>query len=331
MPARKKNRVVLITGGAGFIGYHLAYFHARRDDEVHIVDNLFKSKTRRRDGLLNDLLARKNVHFHARDLGRPLKLARAPAAYDIVYHLAAVNGTRLFYEIPYTVAKTNLLSTLNLLDYLQGRKVGRLVYTSSSEVYADGYSLGLVKIPTDEHAPSVFRQPTDLRFSYGASKFMGEVLCRSFHAMHRLPFSIVRYHNIYGPRMGDKHVIPEFHAKIRRKEKPFALHGGNETRAFCHVDDAVAATHAVAISSKCKNQIVHVGNPDEEIRIRDLAGMMLEISGHKTRIVEHGPKSASVKRRCPDISKLVSATGFKPQVALRDGLRSTMAWYDKHL
>ena len=137
-----------------------------------------------------------------------------------MYHLAAINGTKLFYEIPYQLARTNLLLTMNLLDWLENVPVGRLLYTSSSEVYADSDKVGLLKIPTDESIPVVFTQPMDDRFSYGASKFMGEFLCLRFGRQFKIPATVIRYHNIYGPRMGQKHVIPDFIGKILRKEKP---------------------------------------------------------------------------------------------------------------
>ncbi|HJW93100.1 MAG TPA: SDR family oxidoreductase, partial [Thermoanaerobaculia bacterium] len=277
---------ILITGGAGFIGFHLARYHAERGDTVHLMDNLFKTEGAR-DADLDALLQKPNVRMHFVDMTQPLS-AEIDGALDIVYHLAAINGTRLFYEIPYDVARTNVLATIHLLDWLRGRTVGRILYTSTSEVYAGCEALGLLTIPTPETVPVAFEQPTPTRFSYGTSKFMGEFLCMQFGRTNDIPATVIRYHNIYGPRMGQKHVIPEFILRAARHENPFAIFGGDETRAFCHVDDAVAATHRVATTPECVQEIVHIGNMREEITIGRLAETILSLMGIDATLEEQG-------------------------------------------
>ncbi len=316
---------VLITGGTGFIGSHLAAFHLAQKDEVFLMDNFFKSDGAI-DAEMRKLFNSPSAHFLKVDMTSPIKEARPPSL-DIVYHLAAINGTKLFYEIPYQVARTNLLLTLHLLDWLEKVPVGRLLYASSSEVYADSEKVGLLKIPTEESIPVVFTQPTDDRFSYGASKFMGEFLCLRFGSQFHVPASVVRYHNIYGPRMGQKHVIPEFIGKILRRENPFAISGGSETRAFCYVGDAVKATFLVGTSAACANEIVHIGKSDEEIRIDALARQIMAQMKYTAEIVEQGRRSGSVSRRCPDTSKLQKLTGFTAVTSLPEGLNVTIEWY----
>src|SRR5439155_14726227 len=205
------------------------------------------------------------------------------------------------------------------LDWLRGRRVGRIVYTSTSEVYAGCEALGLLPIPTPETVPVVFEQPTPTRFSYGTSKFMGEFLCLQFGRTHQIPATVIRYHNIYGPRMGTKHVIPEFILRAHQRENPFAIYGGGETRAFCHVDDAVAATHQVAVTPACDQQIIHVGNATQEIRIDKLAELLLSLMNVQVPVEERGRRSASVSRRCPDTSKLRQLTNFQTKINLRQG------------
>lgn len=316
---------ILITGGAGFIGFYLACFHAGRGDNVVILDNFFKSSGRK-DPEFEALIARSQVTLIETDLTAPLSID-SDDQFDVVYHLAAINGTKLFYEIPYTVARTNLLATINLLDWLETKQVGRLVYTSTSETYADAEKVGLLKIPSDETTPVVFTQPTKLRFSYGTSKFMGEYLCFAFGHTQKVPTSVVRYHNIYGPRMGFKHVIPEFIVRVRKKEDPFKIYGGEETRAFCYIDDAVQATVAVASSAECSGEIVHIGNADEETRIDLLAKKVMNLLGVDFPLEEHGRRSGSVSRRCPDTSKLNKRTGFQTRISLDEGLHKTIDWY----
>lgn len=320
---------VLITGGAGFIGYHLARYHAALGSFVTILDN-FQKTDGQSDIEFDCLKGRPNVSAVTVDLTLPFSHIARPKHIDVVYHLAAINGTRLFYEKPYEVARSNLLVTLNLLDWLKDANVGRLVYASTPEVYAGGQTIGTLDVPTNEEVPVVFPQPTDARFSYGTSKFMGEFLCFHFGRVEKLPVSVVRYHNIYGPRMGVKHVIPEFILRWRARENPFRIYGGDETRAFCYVDDAVEATRLVGTSAACDDQIIHVGNPQEEIAIRHLAMLLMEIAGERLEIEECGRRSGSVSRRCPDTTKLRRLTNFQPRVPLREGLSRTLRWYLDH-
>lgn len=322
-------RQILITGGAGFIGYHLTRYHIGLGDKVIILDNFFKTGSTQ-DEEFSSLLKHKDVCLYQVDLKKPVTDLDISGPVDIVYHLAAINGTRLFYEIPYQVSRDNLLMTLNLLNWMEGREIGSLLYSSSSEVYAGADKFGLLKIPTDEHAPVIFPQPTDVRFSYGTSKFMGEFLCLSFGGTFGLPVSVIRYHNIYGPRMGYKHVIPEFSLRLKRRESPFCIYGGDETRAFCYVDDAVEATYRVATTPACNGEVIHVGNSKEEITINELALVMMELFGIKSDLKECGGRSSSVSRRCPDTSKLRKLTGFEAGVELKQGLAKTLDWYLNH-
>jgi UDP-glucose 4-epimerase/UDP-glucuronate decarboxylase len=319
---------ILITGGAGFIGFHLAEAHRQRGDQVVILDNLFKTDGRP-DRDFEKLVAGAGVTYLAADLTKPLP-DQGREDFDVVYHLAAINGTRLFYEMPYQVARTNLLITLNLLDWLESRRIGRLLYASTSEVYAGCEQVGLLTIPTGEEVPVVFPQPTNVRFSYGTSKFMGEFLCLEFGKKAGVPVSVIRYHNIYGPRMGTKHVIPEFILRMHACENPFKIYGGQETRAFCYVDDAVQATILVAAASACDGEIVHIGNQCEEVTIETLAALVMDQFGRRVAIKECGGRSGSVSRRCPDTSKLKRLTGFEARVPLKDGLARTAQWYLSH-
>ena len=317
---------VLITGGAGFIGLALARYCASRGDEVILVATLFKNAGKHAADLTG-VLEGDRVTFLEADMTSPMDDVPLPSRLDIVYHLAAINGTRLFYEMPYEVARTNLLVTLSLLQRLETINIGRLVYTSTSEVYSGCEQLDLLKIPTDESVPVAFPQPTDRRYSYATSKFAGEFLCLHWGSHRAVPTSVIRYHNVYGPRMGQKHVIPEFIVRASSGEDPFTIYGGVETRAFCYVDDAVEATCLVGECANADQEIVHVGNAREEIAIRDLAQLVTKRLGKFPTFVEGGRRSSSVLRRCPDVSKLDKLTGFKARVMLDEGLTRTIPFY----
>lgn len=317
---------ILITGGAGFIGLHLVKFHLKQGDTVFILDNLSKSNIAD-DVEYKNVINNSNVHFFSINLSNKIKTLDIPKHLDCVYHLAAINGTRLFYEMPYEVSRVNLLSTLNLLDWLENKSIGKIIYTSTSEVYAGAYDYDLVKFPTDENVPVVFSQPTHDRFSYATSKFMGEFLFLHFGKKFKKEVTIVRYHNIYGPRMGDKHVIPELIIRINNKENPLKLHGFSETRSFCYISDAIEATYRISKSIKCVGEIIHIGNPYEEIKIIDLAKKIIKLMNIDIKIEGTPSLAASVSRRCPNITKLKQLTDFSPSIDLQKGLDKTIKWY----
>lgn len=310
---------VLVTGGAGFIGYHLAKSLAEDGHEVVVCDNLSRGE---RDTDFEQMVVRSNVTFLVTDLTKRNYVDQFDHDFDIVYHLAAVNGTRNFYEKPHEVLQTNILSLVNILDWLVAGVCKRLVWTSSSEVYAGTNHL---PIPTPEEVPLTISDVYNSRFSYAGSKIVGEQLCLSYAKAYDLDISIVRPHNVYGPRMGNSHVIPEFFARILNREDPFKIYGGEQTRAFCFIDDFVRGLRFIGESSGI--DIVNLGDDREEIRIIDLANRMFDLSGfHPIAEQLLSPPSGSIDRRCPDISKVTELTGYRPRIRLNDGLSRTYKW-----
>jgi len=320
---------ILITGGAGFIGYHLSSFHVKRNDKVYILDNL----SRTNDKNFNNLKKNKNVFFYKCDLTIKQKSLKRklPKKIDIIYHLAAINGTHLFYDIPYELCRSNLLITINFLDLISNIKISKFLYSSSSEIYANSEKLGLVKYPTDEKVISAYSFPLNPRLSYGISKFTGEFLINSYCKKFKISHSIVRYHNIFGERMGYRHVIPELIYKINKNNQLLKLYGSKETRSFCYIDDAVKATYLVVKKSSKKGNLIHIGNNKNEILIKDLAKKIIKIMNLKTKITSIGKKSLSVNRRKPSTNKLFKLTGFKSSISLQEGLEKTILWYQKDL
>jgi nucleoside-diphosphate-sugar epimerase len=314
----------LVTGGAGFIGFHLASHLAGRGYEVTICDDFSRG---RRDDDLEALCARPNVSLFECDLTRPDALATLDGEFDYTYHLAAVNGTRHFYEMPDVVLRVNVLALVNVLDAWAAGRFGRLLFASSSETYAGTARAGLLPIPTPEDVPLLFDDLHNPRLSYAASKLLGEVMVINYARTLRLPATIVRYHNVYGPRMGDEHVIPQFAARILAREDPFAIHGADDSRAFCFVDDAVRATRLVMECEAAAGLTVHVGDPTRELPIRDLAALMFDLFDFHPALDVRPAPGGSVGRRCPDISRLTELTGFRPETSLEDGLRRTFTWY----
>ena len=274
---------ILITGGAGFIGFHLAKFHSKNGDHVIIIDNLSKDN-QKIDFELKEFIRKDNIDFIEFDLTDKSGSIELPNDLDIVYHLAAINGTELFYKIPYELCRNNLLLTINLLDILKDINVKRIVYTSTSEVYAGGEKFGLVPIPTNEEVPILFPQPTDKRFSYATSKFMGEFLSFNFGDLISVPTTVIRFHNIYGPRMGNRHVIPQFIERALEFSDHFPLYGANNTRAFCFIDDAIKQIVLLVRKKNLKRQIYNIGNMKEEIKMFNLAKKIRKLVFNKAKL-----------------------------------------------
>ncbi len=320
-------KTVLVTGGAGFIGFHLSKKLAEKY-HVTIMDNFARGK---KDKEFKQLLENKNTDFIKMDITNANEFSKLEKKYDFVYHLAAINGTENFYKIPDKVIKVGVIGTINLLDWFVKSKHGKILFSSSSETYAGTLKILGKKfpIPTPENVPLCIDNPSNVRWSYGASKIMNEVTLNCYHHLHKMNFCIIRYHNIYGPRMGEEHVIPQFIERIVKKENPFKIFGGQETRTFCFIDDAIEATQIVMESPKTTAQTIHIGRSDEEIKIMNLAKKIFTIANVNPEIDIHPAPKGSVSRRCPDISRLVDL-GFKPKTNLDEGLGKTFKWYEKY-
>ena len=317
---------VLITGGAGFVGVHLAASLSREDNQVTLIDN-FKRGERDKD--LKKLLDRENVELVTGDITQRDMFDDLPSNFDYVYHLAAVNGTENFYNIPAQVLKVGTIGTLNVIDWFMGQRRGKLLFSSSSETYSGTSNLmgNAFPIPTPEEISLTVEDPENVRWSYGLGKIVGEVALHSHKKENGLEnFVIVRYHNIYGPRMGNGHVIPQMIERLTKKENPFKIFGAEETRTFCYIDDTIKATRMIMESKDTNGLTYNIGNSDEEIKIKNLAKKLFDIAKiHPQTEIIDSPEG-SVKRRCPDTTKLKNLR-FSPRVSLEEGLEKTYNWY----
>ena len=323
-------RRIIVTGGSGFIGYHLAdYFSRQAGTQVTIIDNHSRGAA---DEMFSELAARKNVIALNEDMTQKNFYGKLSGRYDEIYHLAAINGTRNFYERPYEVLRVNLLSLINILEWCTAENCGAFLFSSSSEAYA-----GTVNrfrevsefIPSREDIPLTIDNVMNPRWSYGGSKLAGELLAINYCRTRGVPFKIIRYHNVYGVRMGFEHVLPEFFKRVYDKVNPFPIFGGQETRAFCAVEDAVRATEAVMLSDKCNGEIIHIGNSSQEIKIIDLLALVFDVANFHPAVEIKPAPSGSVARRCPDTQKLFSLTGFKAKITLEEALPKMYHWYEK--
>ena len=314
---------VLVLGGAGFIGAHLAARLAAEGHTLTLVDDLSRG---RRDAALEALAARPNVSFVEADLTRAGALDALPRDWDQVYMLAAVVGVRNVETDPARVVRVNTLALLHLLDWLPGRGEV-LFFASTSETYAGGVAAGHLPVPTPETVPLGVPDVAAPRFAYAASKILGEAAVLHTARARGLHAVIGRFHNVYGPRMGTDHVIPELSLRALRREDPFRVFGAEQRRAFCHVTDAIEAMTRLLSAEAAWGQVVNIGNDAEETPIGELLALILRAARFSPTVEARPAPAGSVARRCPDIGRLRALTGFTPKVSLEAGVAETFAWY----
>jgi nucleoside-diphosphate-sugar epimerase len=312
----------LITGGAGFIGLHLARRALAEGWSVDLVDNFSRGKD---DADLADVSA-KGARLHKVDLSDPAALAALPSDYGVIFHLAARLGVANVLREPYAVLRDNAATTLSVLEFCRKqRSLARLVFTSTSEVYAGTLRHFTLPFPTPESAPLAIPDVKESRTAYMLSKIYGEALC----AQSGLPHAIVRPHNVYGPRMGLSHVIPELMKKAH-DAAPGArvpVFSVSHKRTFCYVEDAVETLLRVSTAPAGAGATINVGVSSPEVAIGDLARMIFGVVGKKLVVDEQPETQGSPTRRCPDIAEAVRVTGYAPRVSLEEGLRRTYTWY----
>ncbi len=312
---------VLVTGGSGFIGSGLVKALLRAGAAVRVFDDNSRGHPRRLAEVKDD------IDFVAGDIRDAAAVERAAKGVDEVHHLAFINGTEFFYTQPDLVLDVGVRGMLNVIDAARKHGVGKLVLASSSEVYQTP-----PKVPTDESAPLTVPDVANPRYSYGAGKLISEVMAVNFGRKYFERVLIFRPHNVYGPDMGNEHVIPQLALRLNAlgKKQPsgklrFEIQGtGRETRSFCFIDDLVAGVMLMREKGEHLG-VYHVGTT-EEVAIADLAQRIAALATREIEIVPGAAQPGGTQRRCPDISKL-ARLGYSPRVTLDQGLPPTLAWY----
>jgi UDP-glucose 4-epimerase len=288
-------KTILVTGSKGFIGQHLVPYLENQGYQIIEAD--------------------KKIGIDLTDKDTVDNLPDV----DIVVHLAAHNGTKHFYNKPLDVIRDSILPTQYLIDRYAG-KIERFIFTGTCESYAGAVDLFDWPVPTDETVPLVISDVTNPRWSYGGSKIVNELQIIAAHTQLGQEYTIIRYHNIYGPGQQD-HFIPEFFK--RAKAGDLVLHGWENTRSFMYISDAIRATSQIIFDLSCANQIINVG-VDEEKTIEDVAMLILKQANINGKLLLESAPEGSVKRRCGDIAKLKRILNFVPSVSLEDGIKKTL-------
>jgi UDP-glucose 4-epimerase len=307
-------RQALITGGAGFIGSHLADLLLREGWEVWALDDLSTGASRNVDPL------REHPGFHlvVDSILSQSVVSELVNRVDVVYHLAAAVGVRLIVEQPVHTMVTNVQGTENVLEYCN--KLGkRVLIASSSEVYGDHRE----ERPLAEDDRRVYGPVTERRWLYADSKAMDEFLALGFHQERELDCVIARFFNTVGPRQQGQYgmVIPRFVERALTGE-PLEVHGdGTQTRSFCHVSDTIRAVYGLMAATEISGEIFNVGSA-ERVSILDLAQRVLELTGSRSGLefVPHervyGLGIEDVLHREPSIEKIRTAIGWEPTLDL---------------
>ena len=306
---------VHVTGGAGFIGSALVKRLVSRGHDVTVYDNVSRGDLDN----LQDVVS--NIDFVQGDVRNKTAFAKAIDEPDVLYHLAAINGTKNFYDHPNSVLDTNIMGVKNAVELANEHDISRLVFSSSSEVY--GFPR---EFPTPEGHPLQIMNPKNPRFSYAGTKILGEQYV--VNGAEAYDYTILRPHNIYGPAMGYDHVIPEFIEQIVT-DKPFTIYGdGEQTRSFCYISDAIDAFLEAGFEGKAANEIFNVGT-QHEITINELAERLFDIANVSPEIAytDSIEMEGSTPRRQPDISRAQELLDYDPKVGLNDGLEQTFEWY----
>jgi UDP-glucose 4-epimerase len=316
---------VLVTGGGGFLGSHVAEAFLARGDAVIALDTGSQKKVRH-------LLKHRHFRLVVDSVMNPDILDALTARADLVYHLAGVVGVEHYVGDPYEVLNVNINGTQNVLRAAlkHGRRV---VFASTSEVYGKNPD-----VPWREDADRVLGPSTVDRWCYSTSKAAGEHFCLAFRRLG-LPVTILRYFNVYGPRLDQLdvgRVITIFMGQLLRGEPLTVIGDGNQTRCFTYVKDAVAATIAAGLTAAAEGQVINVGS-DVETSIRNLGERMIAIGGGTStlRFVAqesvYGDGYEDVPRRVPDVTLMARLLGVRATTSLDDGLAQTIGWFRRQL
>jgi len=306
----------LVTGGAGFIGSHLAEHLLKRGDEVCILDDL---STGRADNF-EPLKANPRFHYTLDSVTNPPVVAELVDSVDVVFHLAAAVGVFLVVESPVRTIETNIRGTEVVL-HNAAKKKRKVLIASTSEVYGSQ-----VTARFREDDDLVLGPPTQGRWSYACSKALDEFLGLAYHRERGLPVVVARLFNTVGPGQTGRYgmVVPRFVAQALGGG-PITVYGdGTQTRAFCHVNDTVRGLIGLADDARAVGQIFNVGS-DEEITIDDLAERVQRLVNPEAAIVHvpydeaYAPGFRDMLRRVPDITKLRGFLGFEPSMGI-DGI-----------
>ena len=311
---------ILVTGGSGFIGSNIVKYLVSKNYKIVVFDNNSRGKLNNLNNVSD------HITFVEGDIRDKEKVFLVTKDISSIIHLAYVNGTENFYTQPYEVLEIAIKGMINIIDSMIVNNVKELILASSSEVYQQPSI-----IPTDEKIPIYIPDIFNPRISYGGGKIISELLSINFSKSKNKKLLIFRPHNVYGPNMGNEHVIPQFINSIipqlQNKEIILEIQGsGEETRSFIYIDDFIESFDLI-FSKGLDQNIYNIGTQDE-VSINFLVELLSKIINKKITIKNRDINKGSTTRRCPEISKIKSL-GFESKINLEEGINKTFKWYIK--
>ena len=309
-------KIVVITGGAGFIGVNLCQRLINENYRVICVDNFMTSTLNNLKNLIVDKrfeLIKHNVSEHI----------AVPGRVDYVLHCASLASPVDYLIFPIQTLKVGSLGTHNALGLAKDKKAVFLLF-STSEIYGDP------KVHPQKESYWGNVNPIGVRGCYDESKRFAEAITMAYHRIHRIDTKIVRIFNTYGPMMRPKdgRVVSNF-INQAITNKPLTVYGaGNQTRSFCYIDDLVEGLYRLMTSSI--NDPINLGNPGE-FTVKELAKLVLKLTNSKSKIVFKVLPQDDPRQRRPDISRAKKLLHWSPKIELEDGLKRTIAWFKKKL
>ena len=314
----------LITGGAGFIGSHLAESLIARGNQAVVFDNLST-------GSINNLVGvSEKIKFEQGNILDKVVINKLVAESDYVVHLAAALGVFNIVNKPLESLKTNLQGSEVVLEACDKYRKPVLI-ASTSEIYGKND-----KVPLNEEDDRIIGHPLKSRWSYSEAKAVDESLAYFYYLENKLPIRIVRFFNTVGPRQVGHYgmVVPRFVSAALKNEPLFVYGSGDQIRCFCHVDDAVRALLLVMDSDKAVGEVFNVGN-NQQITIMELAKKVIELTRSSSSIEKIAYEKAypegfeDMQRRVPDISKIKQVLGWMPEINLDQIIKDIAAFNSK--
>lgn len=307
---------ILITGGAGFLGSHLAEQLLNTGHDVLVVDNFFTGTKQN----LSHLMSNPNLEIMRHDVTFPLYVE-----VNQIYNLACPASPVHYQFDPVQTTKTSVHGAINMLG-LAKRTRARILQASTSEVYGDPE----VHPQPEEYWGRV--NPIGIRSCYDEGKRCAETLFFDYHRQHQTDIKVVRIFNTYGPRMhpNDGRVVSNFIVQALQGNDITIYGDGSQTRSFCYVDDLIDAMIKMMATDRSFTGPVNIGNPGE-FTMLELAELVLRLSGSKSKLVYQALPSDDPKQRQPNIELAKQKLDWKPKVGLEDGLKETIAYFKKLL
>jgi UDP-glucose 4-epimerase len=314
----------LITGGAGFIGSHLAEKLLAQGDQVTIIDNLSTGRFEN----IAPLVGKPGFRYAIEDIRHAAVMDRLVSECDVIYHLAAAVGVFAIVHSPIDTLEINVGGTEVVLQTAR-RYRKKVLIASTSEVYGKG-----IKVPFSEDDDRILGPTTKSRWSYAASKELDEFLGLAYHKAVNLPVTIFRLFNTVGPRQVGNYgmVVPRF-VQWALKGEPIQVYGdGQQSRCFANVHDVVEAIATLERSDSTAGEVYNIGN-DQEISIYELAQTVKACAGSSSDIVFVPYDQAyevgfeDMRRRVPDIRKIRAAIGWQPTTMLETTVEQIIAYY----